>query len=215
MNKIPNNLTLNLEDEIALLNKYSITPNELMFIRTLLILQEEVDPYDEQANEKLFQSYLESMYSCGLRAGDMIRSLREKGLINKSYNPGTKGSFDPYEIPINKPFIKSLYKCSYELGKELFDVYPQSTVINNCVVTLRNVSKHFNSLEECYRRYGKAIGWNEEKHKHIIELVNWAKELDVLKQSLSSFVINNAWLDLEAIKNGDKLNINLESYKIV
>lgn len=208
-------LTLNLEEEIALLDKYRITPNELMFIRTLLILQDEEDPFDEGANEKLFQSYLEVLYPCGIKAGEIIQSLKDKGLINKSYNPGKTGSFDPYEIPINKPFIKSLYKSSYEMGKELFDTYPQSTVINNSVVTLRNVSRHFNSLEECFRRYGKAIGWNVDKHRHIIELVKWAKEYDMLKQSLSSFVINNTWIDLEALKEGDKLNVNFDAVKLV
>lgn len=209
------NLTLTLKDEIALLDKYRITPNELMFIRTLLILQDEGDPYNEEENEKLFQSYIESLYSCGIRVGEILQSLREKGLILKSYNPGKVGNFNPYEIPINKPFIKALYKSSYEMGKELFSVYPQSTTINNNIVTLRNVSRHFNSLEECFRRYGKAIGWNQEKHNHIIELINWAKEYDMLKQSLSSFVINNAWLDLEALKEGDKLNMNLDAVKLV
>ena len=208
-------LTLNLEEEIALLDKYRITPNELMFIRTLLILQDEEDPFDEGANEKLFQSYLEVLYPCGIKAGEVIQSLKDKGLINKSYNPGKTGSFDPYEIPINKPFIKSLYKSSYEMGKELFDTYPQSTVINNSVVTLRYVSRHFNSLEECFRRYGKAIGWNVDKHRHIIELIKWAKEYDMLKQSLSSFVINNAWIDLEALKEGDRLNVNFDAVKLV
>lgn len=204
-------LTLTLEEEIALLDKYRITPNELMFIRTLLILQDEEDPYNEGENEKLFQSYL----ACGIKAGEVIQSLKDKGLILKSYNPGKTGVFDPYKIPINKPFIKAFYKSSYEMGKELFDEYPQSTTINNSVVTLRNVSRHFSSLEECFRRYGKAIGWNQEKHSHIIELIKWAKEYDMLKQSLSSFVINNAWLDLEALKEGDKLNVNLDAVKLI
>ena len=101
------------------------------------------------------------------------------------------------------------------MGKELLNTYPQSTVINNSVVTLRNVSRHFNSLEECFRRYGKAIGWNADKHRHIIELIKWAKEYDMLKQSLSSFVINNAWIDLEALKEGDKLNVNFDAVKLV
>lgn len=208
-------LTLTLEEEIALLDKYRITPNELMFIRTLLILQDEEDPYNEGENEKLFQSYLEVLYPCEIKAGEVIQSLKDKGLILKSYNPGKTGGFDPYEIPINKPFIKALYKSSYEMGKELFDEYPQSTTINNNIVTLRNVASHFSSLEECFRRYGKAIGWNQEKHSHIIELIKWAKEYDMLKQCLSSFVINNAWLDLEALKEGDKLNVNLDAVKLI
>lgn len=206
-------LTLTTEEEIALLKKYSITPNELTFIRTLLILQDEAT--ETSNNEILFQQYLESLYSNGIRAGVILNSLQSKGLILKSYKIGTSGSFDPYDIPINKPFIKSLYKSSFELGKDLYNNYPISTTINGCIVALRNVAKHFNSLEDCYRRYGKAIGWSEEKHNYIIDLFKWAKEYDMLKQSLSSFVVNNAWNDLEAIKNGDKSNINFDAIKLV
>ena len=46
------NLTLNLEEEISILSKYRITPNELTFIKTLLILQDE-------ENEDLFKDYIE------------------------------------------------------------------------------------------------------------------------------------------------------------
>lgn len=201
------NLTLNLEEEIALLTKYRITPNELMIVRTLLILQDE-------DTEELFKSYIELLYSCGTKLREILLSLQEKGIILKSYKIPEEGeAFDPYSIPFNKIFIKTLYKCSFELGKELFEEYPQMTAINGAMVTLRGVSKHFNSLEDCYFRYGRSIKWNEEKHKHVIELVKWAKEHDLIKQSLSSFVINNAWLDLEAIKNGDSGNYNFDTIR--
>lgn len=201
------NLILSIEEEISFLNKYAITPNELMLIKTLLLLQDE-------SNENLFKTYIELLYNSGIKLRDTLVSLQEKGIILKSYKIPVQGeSFDPYVIPFNKGFIKSLYKSSFELGKELFEEYPQTTLINGCIVTLRGVSKHFNSLEDCYFRYGKSIGWNSERHAHILELVNWAKEHDLIKQSLSSFVINNAWLDLEAIKNGDMCNYNFDTIK--
>ena len=87
------------------------------------------------------------------------------------------------------------------------------TIINGCITTLRGVSKHFNSLEDCYFRYGKNIGWNLERHNQIMDLVRWAKDKDLIKQSLSSFVINNAWLDLDAIRNGDTCNYNFDNIK--
>ena len=99
------------------------------------------------------------------------------------------------------------------MGKELFEIYPQMTVINGSLVTLRGVSKHFDSLEACYFRYGKAIGWNQERHEKVLDLIKWAKERDIIKQSLSSFVINNSWLDLEAIRNGDSGNYNFDTIK--
>ena len=201
------NLTLNLEEEISILSKYKITPNELTFIKTLLILQDE-------ANEDLFKDYIESLYVCNVKLREILISLQKKEIILKSYKIPSEGeSFDPYSIPFNKNFIKSLYKSSFELGKELFEIYPQMTVINGSLVTLRGVSKHFDSLEACYFRYGKAIGWNQERHEKVLDLIKWAKERDIIKQSLSSFVINNSWLDLEAIRNGDSGNYNFDTIK--
>ncbi len=203
------NLTTNLENEISLLKKYKITSNELMFIRTLLILQDE-------ENENLFKDYIESLRECNIKLRDILISLQQKGIILKSFKIPTEGTrFNPHEIPINKIFIKTLYKSSFKLGKELFEKYPQSCIINGNIVMLRSVSKHFNSLEDCYYRYGKNIGWNEEKHKKIIELLEWGKENNIIQQSLSSFVINNAWLDLEAIKNGNSSNYNFENIKML
>ena len=201
------NLTLNLEEEISILSKYRITTNELTFIKTLLILQDE-------ENEDLFKDYIESLYVCNVKLREILISLQKKEIILKSYKIPSEGeSFDPYSIPFNKNFIKSLYKSSFELGKELFEIYPQMTVINGSLVTLRGVSKHFDSLEACYFRYGKAIGWNQERHEKVLDLIKWAKERDIIKQSLSSFVINNSWLDLEAIRNGDSGNYNFDTIK--
>ena len=201
------NLTLNLEEEISILSKYRITPNELTFIKTLLILQDE-------ENEDLFKDYIESLYVCNVKLREVLISLQKKEIILKSYKIPSEGeSFDPYSIPFNKNFIKSLYKSSFELGKEFFEIYPQMTVINGSLVTLRGVSKHFDSLEACYFRYGKAIGWNQERHEKVLDLIKWAKERDIIKQSLSSFVINNSWLDLEAIRNGDSGNYNFDTIK--
>lgn len=201
------NLTVNIEEELAILSKYNITPNEFTLVRTLLLLQDE-------NNEELFKSYMSTLSRCKVSLRDSLISLQLKGIILKSYKIPNEGEvFDPNEIPINRTFIKTLYKCSFELGKELFSEYPQMTTINGCIVTLRGVSKHFNSLEDCYFKYGKSIRWNLERHNHIIELVKWAKEHNLINQSLSSFVINNAWLDLESVKNGDSCNYNFDAIK--
>ena len=204
------NLTLNLEEEISILNKYRITPNELLLIKTLLILQED-------GNEELFKSYIESLYVCKVKLREILLCLQEKGIINKVFNIPKEGDpFDPYSIPFNKTFVKNLYKCSFELGKELFENYPRTTTINGCIVPLRTVSKHFNSLEDCYFRYGKSIGWDIEKHSEIIKLLKWSKDYNILSCSLSSFVINNGWLDLQHLKEeGDASNINYDAIKML
>ena len=201
------NLILDLKEELIILSKYKITPNELLLIKTLLILQDD-------SNEEFFKNYIESLYECNVKLREILLSLQDKGIILKSFTVPKEGQvFDPYNIPLNKNFVKNIYKSSFELGKELFEEYPQMTTINGAIVTLRGVSKHFDSLEDCYFRYGKSIKWNEERHKEIIELVKWGKEHDLIKQSLSSFVINHAWLDLQAIR--DSGSTNYDAIKIV
>ena len=200
-------LTITLENEIALLHKYNLTPSELFTTKVLLILQED-------GNEELFADFIKTLEPAGLKLRDLLLSLQEKGIILKSYKIPAKGeTFDPNEISLNKNYIKSLYKCSFEIGKELFDNYPQFGTINNSLVSLRGVSKFFNSLEDAYFRYGKCIGWNPETHKKIIELVKWGKENNLIVQSLGSFIVNNAWLDLEAMEKGDIGNINYDSVR--
>lgn len=203
------NLILTLEEEISILEKYKITPNELMFIKTLLILQ------DEQ-NEEFFQSYIEALYSCGIKTREIILSLQNKEIILKSFKVPREGeAFNPYRIPFNKNFIKNLYRSSFEMGKELFEVFPQFGTINGSVIPLRTVAKKFDSLEDAYLRYGKSIRWNNERHNNILELVRWAKDNNIINCSLASFIINQGWIDLEALKNGNGANINFDAIKLV
>lgn len=65
---------------------------------------------------------------------EVLEQLQKKEIILKSYKiPKSGEKFDPYAIPINKNFIKALYKSSFEMGKELFDSYPQFGNINGSV----------------------------------------------------------------------------------
>ena len=179
-----------------------------MFIRTLLILQDDDD-------EDLFARYLQTLVDGGFKIRDVILCLQEKEVILKSYKIPKEGEeFDPYSIPLNKNFVKTLCKCSFEMGKELFEEYPQFGSVQGSVVGLRSISKKFDSLENAYFRYGKSIGWNPERHSHIIELVKWAKEHNIINYTLASFIIDQRWLELKALRDGDG-NINYESVKML
>ena len=200
-------LTLGLDEELYVLDRYKLTPTELFLIRVLLILQDD-------NNEELCLKYISTLKSAGINLRNILLSLQEKEIILKTTKLAKEGEeFNPYDIQFNKNFIKNLYKCSFELGKELFAEYPAFTVINNSYAALRGVSKHFNSLEDCYIKYGKSIKWNPDTHKEILELVKWGKEHDLINSSLGSFVVNNGWHDLLAIMNGDAGNINFDSIR--
>lgn len=203
-------LTLTLEEEVCLLDKYGLTPNELLVVRILLILQDD-------GEEQLFQKLMVTLKHINLPLREVLEQLQKKEIILKSYKiPKSGEKFDPYAIPINKNFIKALYKSSFEMGRELFDSYPQFGNINGNLIPLRGISKKFDSLEQAYFKYGKSIGFNPEKHKTIIELVDWARENNILNCSLASFIVNEGWHDLNALKNnGDVANINYDAIRIL
>ncbi len=77
-------------------------------------------------------------------------------------------------------------------------------------------AQKFDSPEDFYRAYGKAINWNPETHAKILELVEWAKNnTQFIQFSLASFVIDRRWNELEALRNGDIANINFNAVKML
>lgn len=202
-------LILNLEEEICLLAKYRLTSNELLVLRILLIFQDDNE-------ESLLQNLMSTLKLTNISLREILESLQDKQIITKAYHiPRSGERFDPNAIPINKNFIKNLYKSSFELGKELFDVYPQFGNIQGNIIPLRTVARHYDSLEQAYFKYGKAIGWNPEKHQKIVELTKWGKENNIINCSLSSYIINNGWLDIQSIKDGKTVNFNTEAIKLI
>lgn len=198
---------LALRQQLLFCEKYNIDANQLLLLEIILIAQEGDDA-------ELVQLYFQSKVK-GSLLEQLIR-LQEVGVILKSYKLPKKGErLDLFSIQINKNLVKDFYKCSFELGKELFEEYPQFGFINGNPVGIRSVSKKFDSLEDFYRFYGKTIRWKPEVHEHIIELVKWARENNLLCVSLCNFVIDHRWDELESLRNGDLANTNFDAIKVV
>lgn len=198
---------LELKQQILFCEKYRLDANQLLLLEIILIAQEGDDA-------EIVQLYFQSKAK-GSLLNNLIK-LQEVGVILKSYKiPGKGKRLDLNTIPINKNLVKDFYKCSFELGKELFEVYPQFATINGSPVGIRSISKKFDSLEDFYRFYGKTIRWKSDFHNHIIELVKWANENNILNTTLANFVIDHKWEELEALKNGELVNVNFDAVKIV
>ena len=198
---------LELKQQILFCEKYKLDANQLLLLEIILIAQEGDDA-------EIVQLYFQSKAK-GSLLNNLIK-LQEVGVILKSYKMPSKGErLDLNTIPINKNLVKDFYKCSFELGKELFEVYPQFATINGGPVGIRSVSKKFDSLEDFYRFYGKTIRWKSDFHNHIIDLVKWANENNILNTTLANFVIDHKWEELEALKNGELVNVNFDAVKIV
>ena len=69
------NLTLNLDEEILLLAKYNLNPNELRFIQLLLMLQ------NEDYEVSLFRDYLKILKDSGINLRELIANLQNKEII--------------------------------------------------------------------------------------------------------------------------------------
>ena len=201
---------MTLNEQILFLDKYKINSDELLFITILLLIQDGDDT--ETVNQ-----YFRLSTECRGGIRELLTSLQNKGVITKEYKIPNKGDkFVPEDVTFNKNFVKNFFRSSFDMGKELFNTYPMFGLVGGDTVGIRSVSKKFDSLEDFYRYYGRTIHWNPETHNHIIELINWAKDnTNYICCTLSNFVIDHKWLELEALQSGEIGNRNLDAIKIV
>lgn len=192
----------NLEEQVVLLEKYNINSDELLFITVILLIQEGDDnPY--------INLYFSLPATCRGGIRDLLTSLQQKQVITKEYKIPPSGSkFIPEDVTFNKNFTKNFYKASFWIGKELFENYPISTIVNGIEYKLRRVSKKFDSLEDAYKAYGKAISWKPEVHQNILQLIEWGKENNYQFTTLDSFIVDNDWLNIAAMKDNSVLDSN-------
>ena len=193
-----------IENELVLLEKYNMTPTELFTVRVILLAKEE-------GEYEWLQRFAQT-----LKLRDILVSLQEKGIILKSWKLPKEGTqLIVEDIPFNQNFQKQFFRASFEMGEELFEVYPQSTYVNGSLYNLKRVSKHFDSLEQAFLKYSKYIKNNPETHQYIIELIKWGIDNGYNFSTLDSFIVDNSWLAIEAMKEGNGINVNTEATQLI
>lgn len=193
-------LTTQLDEEFVIFEKYSVSPNELFFLKMLLLAKEE-DDLD------MINRYFNLPEEARGSIIGMLSSLQDKGIILSTYKIPEKGmKFSPLDVPLSQNFQKHFFKASYELGRDLFEHYPVSCIVNGIEYKLKRVSKKFNSLEDAFRAYSKYIRWSQKTHEYVIELVEWGKANGYQFSTLDSFIVDNDWLNIEEIKENGTLS---------
>lgn len=188
-----------LENQLLLMEKYGLTAEELLVIDLLFRAS-----IEEGHSELLVKYFTMSINRSELR--DLLESLQDKGIIVKSYKIPAKGQkFDPEAVEFNKNFLHNYRKFSGELGLEFFNEFPSIALIGGVEAPLKNYAKKFNSEEDFFYHYGKSIGWKQDKHEEIIELIRCGKENDcrLLNMNIADFVISKMWNSISELKNGD------------
>lgn len=194
------NLELSIEREIDFLIKYNLTPDELFLIKLIWYAQ---DGHDEYLSEYFSENQLT------LELRDVLLSLQKKGIINKTYEVPEKGNIlNPNDVDFNKNVVNSFLKHSQTLGMELFETYPASIIINGRTFSLRNITKLYKSLDEMCFEYGKAIKFNPDIHKEVLELLEWGKENNHINSGLCDFIASHQWLTLQELRDNGAETFN-------
>ena len=188
-------LKLEINKELDVMIALSISAEEWFFIQ-LLILFEEGD------EDSLYRYFSQAKKDSVPK--QILGSLQEKNIISKSYHIPQEGEpFDPSQISFSKDFYKKYFKASGEMGLELLNAYPMFITSGNKSFPMKNIAKHFNSLEDFSFKYGKAIKFNRAEHEEIIRTIEWAKENEAIHFSLPEFLISRKWEDLKKIQSGE------------
>ena len=195
---------LTLENELCLLEKYKLTPTELFTIKLILLAKED-------GEYEWLQRYVQI-----IKLRDILVSLQEKGIILKSWKLPKEGQqLIVEDITFNQNFQKQYFRASFEMGEELFNIYPQSTIVNGQIYNLKRVSRKFDSLEDAFAKYVKYIHNNPEIHQEVIELVKWGIDNGYNFTTLDSFIVDNSWMAIKAMKEGNGINVNTEAIKMI
>ena len=186
---------LSIDREIQFMIKYQLTPDEFFLIRLIFYAQEGQDKYISQfVNECGFEKPIR----------EILNSLRDKGIINKSYVIPQAGEiFNPQDVDFNKNVLNQFFQHSQDLGMELFEAYPPFTIINGKTFSLRNISKNFKDLDDMCWNYGKSIRFNQQKHEEIMELLEFGKENNLIHSGISDFILSQGWMALQVYKDED------------
>lgn len=197
---------MRLDEELGFMERYNLTPAELLLIKMILIAQEGPDGFD------YVKKYFNLSEDIRGNAIDLLNELQAKQVITKEYEiPEKGGKFAPAEVTFNKNFMKAFFRNSFDMGKELYETYPVSTVVNGVEYKLRRVSKKFDTLEQAFFHYGKYIGWNPDKHREVISLVEAGKRSGYQFSTLDSFIVDNDWNNLEALNRSGQLTDNMRA----
>lgn len=185
---------MKLDTILNIMIKYKLTADELLLIYLTFIAQ------TENGNPEENRVYFKKWYDGGgkERLRTLFNSLKEKGIIKKNYNPEC---YDPDEIEFNQNFIKQYFKLTGELGQELMNAYPTTLCLNGKTVSLKNISKRFRDLPEFYFWYASSIGHSINKHRDILQILQWAKMNDLIHIPIIEFVASCKWDEFQEMKN--------------
>ena len=183
---------LSVDREIDFMLAYGLTADELFVIKLIFYAQ---DGHDEYIKRYFNECHLT------LDLVDILQSLQDKGIILKSYKiPAKNAVFNPVDVEFGQLFKKNFNMHSWDMGMDIFNMYPTFLGSDGNRYSAKNIAKHFKSMDDFCFAYGKSIKFNPEVHQKVLDILQWAIENNEISYGICEFVISMKWRELEQIK---------------
>lgn len=195
---------ISLDEDLEIMSKYKINANEFMLVKLLLLSQDHPD------NDKYLDLYLKECHSDGTLSREFINLLVDRRIIVKT-SPVVKkmsGIF-PEDFHFSEVFMKNFFKFSDQMGKEIWDLYPDY-IIGSCKnFPAKNFSKRFKDLKELFLYYAKQIKNNPKKHEQVVESLKFAIKHELITSSIIDYLLSNQWDYHIKVMNGEDKMVKL------
>lgn len=195
---------ISLDEDLEIMSRYKINANEFMLVKLLLLSQDHPD------NDKHLDLYLKECHADGTLNREFINLLVDRRIIVKT-SPvvkKTSGIF-PEDFHFNEVFMKNFFKFSDQMGKEIWDLYPDY-IIGSCRnFPAKNFSKRFKDLKELFLYYAKQIKNNPKKHEQVVESLKFAIKHELITSSIIDYLLSNQWDYHIKVMNGEDKMVKL------
>lgn len=195
---------ISLDEDLEIMSRYKINANEFMLVKLLLLSQDHPD------NDKYLDLYLKECHADGTLSREFINLLVDRRIIVKT-SPvvkKTSGIF-PEDFHFNEVFIKNFFKFSDQMGKEIWDLYPDY-IIGSCRnFPAKNFSKRFKDLKELFLYYAKQIKNDPKKHEQVVESLKFAIKHELITSSIIDYLLSHQWDYHIKVMNGEDKMIKL------
>lgn len=195
---------ISLDEDLEIMSRYKINANEFMLVKLLLLSQDHLD------NDKYLDLYLKECHADGTLSREFINLLVDRRIIVKT-SPvvkKTSGIF-PEDFHFNEVFMKNFFKFSDQMGKEIWDLYPDY-IIGSCRnFPAKNFSKRFKDLKELFLYYAKQIKNDPKKHEQVVESLKFAIKHELITSSIIDYLLSNQWDYHIKVMNGEDKMIKL------
>jgi len=191
---------LSLKEEINIYINSGLTPTELFVLRLLFLA---ID-----GDKEYLVNYLSNTSNGKQLFRNVLESLQSKQVINATYKIPEEGKqLNPKLIPFNKNFIKKYIRESNEIGKEFFDAYPPFINIKGKLISIKNFTKAgLFSFEDFCLFYTRALKSSSVRHERIMEILEYAKDNDLINYSIIEFIASRKHEEIEFIRNSGNVN---------